>query len=247
MLVLAGMLGATLSSALGVIVASPRILMSLARNRAIPFSGVFSSLSKNGEPRNAIIFTGLFIAGSVLVGDLNTIAPFMTMFFLITYGTINLAVLIEKGIGIPSFRPSFNPPIVFPLIGVLWSFAIMFIINPFFAGGALGVILVVYIIQVKRGLSAPFGDVRSGLFMAIAEWAAKVSARMPQSAKTWKPNLMVPIEDPKNWSQLMGFIRDIIFPKGTLRVFSVKLVESDNDEARKQHTIFFMRSAARSS
>ena len=231
-LILGGMLGATLSSALGVIVASPRILLSLARDKIVPFSRIFSQLSKNGEPRNAIIFTALFIEVALLLGDLNTIAPLMTMFFLITYGTINLAVLIEKSIGIPSFRPSFNPPLLIPLFGSLWCFLIMFIINPLFAVCAMVIIFLVYLIQVRRNLSAPFGDVRSGLFVAIAEWAAKTASQMPQSAKTWKPKLMVPVEDPENWPRLMEFIRDIVFPKGTIHLFSVKVLSTESAQKK---------------
>jgi len=70
-------------------------------------------------------------------------------------------------------------------------------------------------------MRAPWGDVRSGLFNAIAEWSAKTSAQMPQNAKTWKPNMLIPIEDPENWTQLGQFIRDITFPSGSLRLFSI--------------------------
>jgi len=101
----------------------------------------------------------------------------------------------------------------------------MFLINPVFASIAIILILMFYVVQVKRGLRAPWGDVRSGLFNAIAEWGAKTSARMPRHAKTWKPNLMIPIEDPKVWGHLMEFIGDVVFPKGTLRLFSIKIVE----------------------
>ena len=36
---------------------------------------------------------------------------------------------------------------------------------------------------------------------------------------------MIPIEDPKVWGHLMEFIGDVVFPKGTLRLFSIKIVE----------------------
>lgn len=53
--------------------------------------------------------------------------------------------------------------------------------NPFAArchrrrGGLLGavVVLAVYTHLVHKHLRAPFGDVRSGLFVAVAEWAAR--------------------------------------------------------------------------
>lgn len=225
LLIIAGVFGATLSSALGSIVGGPRTLMALGQDKVVPFAKILARQSNHGEPRYAIIVTGIVIEVSLLLGDLNTIAPLLTMFFLITYGAINLAVLIQQGIGIPSFRPSFKIPLIVPLMGSLWCLMVMFLINPIFVAVAMMVILIVYMVQVKRGLTATWGDVRSGLFNAIAEWAAKTSARMPQSAKSWKPNLMIPIEDPKNWPHLMEFVRDIVFPSGTLRLFSVKIIE----------------------
>ncbi|MFC1558216.1 amino acid permease [candidate division KSB1 bacterium] len=224
-LIIAGVLGATLSSALGSIVGGPRTLMALGQDRVLPFSKFFAKLSKNSEPRNSIIFTGIIIEICLLSADLNTIAPLLTMFFLIAYGVINVAVFIEKAIGIPSFRPSFRIPIIIPLVGSLWCLSIMFLINPVFAAVALVFIVIVYVVQIKRRLRTPWGDVRSGLFNAIAEWAVKTSAHLPRNAKSWKPNLMIPIEDPKNWVYLMDFVRDMVFPKGTLRLFSVKILE----------------------
>ncbi|MBL7075156.1 Na-K-Cl cotransporter [candidate division KSB1 bacterium] len=224
--VLAGVFGATLSSALGCLVGGPRILMALGQHRAVPLARFLAHQSKKGEPRNAILFTGVLVEVSLLLGDLNSIAPLLTMFFLITYGMINLAVFIEKIIGITSFRPSFRVPLVVPLVGSGWCLITMFLINPIFAGVAIVIIILIYMFQVKKGLTAPWGDVRGGLFNAIAEWAAKMAARMPQYAKSWKPNLVVPVEDPRVWGHLMRFIRDIVFPKGNLRVFTVRVLES---------------------
>lgn len=224
-LVVAGVLGATLSSALGSVVGAPRTLMALGQDKVVPYYKIFAKKSPHGEPIWATGFTGMAIFVSLILGDLNTIAPLLTMFFLITYATINLAMSIEKGIGIPSFRPRFEVPLAIPIIGSLWSIFIMFMINPAFAGAAWVLILIFYIVQVKRGLRAPWGDVRSGLFSAISEWAARTSASMPKHAKTWKPSIMIPVEDPANWTHLMKFIRDIVFPSGTLRLFSVKIFE----------------------
>ena len=230
MLLIAGIFGATLSSALGSIVGGPRTLMALGQDRVVPFAKILARQSKNGEPRYATLFTGIVIEVSLLFGELNTIAPLLTMFFLITYGAINLAVLVEKGIGVPSFRPSFNIPLIVPLIGGLWCLITMFLINPEFAAVAIVFILAVYGIQIKRRLTVRWGDVRSGLFNAIAEWAAKISIRMPQHAKSWKPNLMIPIEEPRNWTHLMEFIKDIVSPSGNLRLFTVKVIEKGMEQ-----------------
>jgi amino acid transporter len=223
--VIAGIMGATLSSALGSLVGAPRILMALAEDHLVPFSKTFAAKSAKGEPRFALVATVLLVEVSLLMGNLDSIAVLLTMFFLITYGTINAAVFIEKATGIPSFRPSFNIPLIIPLLGSLWCGIIMFLINPFFAVVAIVVIFIIYGVQVKRDLRAPWGDIRSALFDAVAQWAVKKSARMPRHAKSWKPDIMIPVEDPSYWSPLMAFVRDIVFPKGTLRVFSVKISE----------------------
>jgi amino acid transporter len=223
--VIAGIMGATLSSALGSLVGAPRILMALAQDRLVPFPKILALKSAEGEPRSALLVTALLVEVSLLLGNLDSIAILLTMFFLITYGTINAAVFIEKITGIPSFRPRFDIPLSIPLIGSLWCGVIMFLINPIFAAVAIVIIPLIYGIQVKRGLRTPWGDVRSALFNSIAQWAVKTSARMPRNAKSWKPDVMIPVEDPAYWHPLMEFIRDIVFPRGTLRVFSIKVVE----------------------
>ncbi|MFC1481097.1 amino acid permease [Candidatus Neomarinimicrobiota bacterium] len=225
-LVAIGILGATLSSALGSVIGAPRTLMALGQDKVLPFSKAIAMTSRNGEPIIGTIITAGAIQLALVFGDLNTIAPLLTMFFLITYGTVNLAVAIEIGIGIPSFRPAFKVPILIPIIGGLWSVAIMFLINPVFATVAILLINIFYLIQVKRGLQTPWGDVRSGLFLALSEWAAKTAAQMPQHAKSWKPNIMILVENPRNWQHLMAFIRDLIFPSGSLRLFSLKVSEN---------------------
>ncbi len=222
-LLAAGVLGATFSSALGSVVGAPRTLMAMGQDRAIPFHRFLARKTKRNEPIPAILFTSLAILVALVLGDLNTIAPLLTMFFLITYATINAAVAIEKGIGIPSFRPRFSSPIWVPILGSLWALVIMFLINPVFAGVAWLAILAFYVIQVKRGLRTPWGDVRMGFLNAISEWGARKVAQMPHHPKNWKPNLMIPVEDPANWTQLMTFLQDIVFPAGTLRVFSVRI------------------------
>ena len=224
-IVVGAILGATFSSALGSLIGGPRTLMALAQHKVIPFGKILGYQSKNGEPRLAIVFTGCIVAVGALFGNLNTIAPLLTMFFLITYGTINLAVFIEKRIGISSYRPTFKIPIIIPFIGFLWCTIAMFLINPMFAGSAIILIITVYVWLVREGHQAPWGDVRSGIFTALAEWSVRMAARLPSSPKSWKPNLMVPVEEPLAWRERIDFIRDIISPRGSVRIFSVKILK----------------------
>ena len=217
-----GIMGGTLSSALSSLIAAPRILMAMGQDRLIPLSRFLAIRSrKRGEPQLALVFTGGLVLSSFLLWDLNAIASLLTMFFLITYGTINLAVFIEKLVGSPSFRPSFKIPLFVPFLGGIWCSMIMFLINETFAIIAYLLVAIVYLIEMRRNLKSSWGDVRSGFFNMVAEWASKTAAKLPQGQKNWKPNFMIPIEDPSAYTNQIGFIRDIVFPKGTLRLFSI--------------------------
>ncbi|MBU0529611.1 hypothetical protein KKF86_07655, partial [bacterium] len=217
-IVIIGLLSATASSALGSILGAPRTLAALAKDKLVPFHRILSKYSKNGEPQYATIITAIIIEVAILLGDLNTIAPLLTIFFLITYGSINMVVAIEKGIGIPSFRPSINIPLIIPIFGSLWCLVTMFLINPVFSGISISLIILTYFFQMKRQIKADWGDIRGGIFNAIAEWGAKTATRLPYHAKVWKPNMIIPIEDPGSWAYLIKFIRNIVFPSGSIRL-----------------------------
>lgn len=223
-LVMPGIMGATLSSALGSLVGAPRILQALASDHVIPRASYFARVSQNGSPRNATLLTGVIVLVSFFIGDLDSIASLLTMFFLISYAVINATVFIEKVIRIPSFRPTFKIPIWVPLVGTVWCLVVMFLINSVFAAVSCLVIVTLYFSYVKRGINAPFGDVRSGIFIAIAEWAAKTSMRLPQHEKTWKPNLVVPVKDALAWKKNIDFVKAIVRPGGSVRLVTVNLI-----------------------
>jgi hypothetical protein len=221
-LVVAGLLGATFSSALSSFVGAPRILQSLANSKILPASGWFAKRSGSGEPRNAIIFTGLIIFLALMLRSLNAIAPLITLFFLMTYAMINIVVLIEQNLQLVSFRPLFRIPRAFSFIGALGSVSVMFIISPVFSLLAVAVVVLIHGYLLQKHLLAPFGDVRSGLFVAIAEWAAKQSYKIaPSNERTWKANLLVPVEDPNVLTGTFNFLRDIAYPKGSVKLLGL--------------------------
>ena len=172
-LVLAGLLGATLSSALGSFVGAPRILLALGQKNILPRSDLLSATSSRGEPNNAMFITALVVVLGLSMRSLNAIAPLITMFFMITYAMVNIVALIEQGLALPSFRPSLRIPIFVPLIGAVGSLTVMFIINAFVALMSLVLIIVFYFFLVKKHIPSVAGDSRSGLFTSLAEWATK--------------------------------------------------------------------------
>jgi solute carrier family 12 sodium/potassium/chloride transporter 2 len=221
-LVLCGILAATFSSALASLVGAPRILSALAEQKTVPFYKFFSAKSANNEPRNATIFTGVIILVSILIGDLNALASLITMFFLITYGTLNLVVFLQQNMNMISFRPTFKVPKVVPLAGAVGCLLIMFLINPVFSLVAIVTIVFLYGWLTRRGLQADWGDIRGGMFLVLAERASRLAAKFPRHQISWKPDLLIPIDDPKIWSGSLLFIRSITYPSGSIFAFTVK-------------------------
>ena len=214
-LVIAGVLGATFSSALASIIGSSRILYAMGQHRVLPKGEWLEYQNQSGQPRNAMIVTGILIFATMLLRDLNAVAPLVTMFFLITYAMLNIVVIIEQRLGLISFRPIFKVHKIIPWIGLIGSLFIMFIINPTISLTSWAVMIFVYGILSRRKLETKFEDVRSGLFTSFAEWAAKHTADTAhQQERSWKPNLLIPATDGAVVQGSFSIIKDIAYPKG---------------------------------
>jgi len=226
--VLLGILAATFSSALATFVAAPRLIQALGETSIIPFSSFFAQKSGNDEPRRATIFVTLVIIISLALGSLNSIAPLITMFFLITYAVINISVFTEMALGLVSFRPTFRISKIIPLYGFLGSAIFMFLISPVAGLIALLFLFSVYFWLLKRKLSQKEGDVRSGLFVSIAEWAAKKIVKLPESTQhIWKPNILIPVVITRTLLGNFPLIKAMAFPNGTMTVLGVNLLKKE--------------------
>ncbi len=227
-LVIAGILGATFSSALASIVGSSRILFAMGEHRVLPYSKFLAGQSANGQPRNAMLVTGIMIFVTMLLRDLNAVAPLVTLFFLITYAMINIVVIIEQKLGLISYRPLFKVNKWIPWVGLTSSVLAMFIINPTISLISISIVFVMYWFLSKQNIDTPFEDVRSGLFVSFAEWAAKHTWGMKKmQQRAWKPNLMVPIRDINGAKGNFQFLRNIARPKGSIKLLGIEPSSED--------------------
>ncbi|WP_265240982.1 amino acid permease [Muriicola sp. Z0-33] len=222
-LIIAGILGATFSSALASIVGSSRILFAMGEHKVLPFSKFLAGQSSNGQPRNAMMITGILIFLTLLLRNLNAVAPLVTLFFLITYAMINIVVIIEQKLGLISYRPVFKINKWVPWFGLISSIFAMFIINPTVSLISLMIVLMVYWYLSRQNLETPFEDVRSGIFVSFAEWAAKHTWAMKNmQQRAWKANLMVPVRDVDGLKGTFEFLRNIARPKGSIKLLGIE-------------------------
>lgn len=191
-IVTAGVFAATLSSALSSLMGAPRILQALAKDR------IFASLSflgrgsgAHGEPRRAIVLTFVIAQTCIVFGDLDTIAPLITMAFLITYGTLNLASYYESVTKNPSYRPRFR----FchwstALAGGVGCLIVMFLIAPIWALVSIAAMAALCRVVRAREIESRWGDTRSGVLFERARRNLLALEEEKFHPKNWRPNIL---------------------------------------------------------
>ena len=204
-LILAGVAASTLSSALGSVLAAPRTLQAVAGDRVVP-RWMASQMGSATEPRAAVLLTGVVAVAVIWAGDLDVVAPIITMFFLNTYGMVNLVAAIEKGVGNPSFRPTFAVKWWVPALGALGCYGAMFLINAPATVAAIVVTYGIYFALRRREVVGRWGDVRSGVWTSLARFALLKLERGGGGgdSRNWRPNLMVFTGQPHNREHLVA-------------------------------------------
>ncbi len=203
-LILAGVAASTLSSALGSVLAAPRTLQAVARDRVVP-GWMAAQMGSRTEPRVAVLLTGAVAVAVIWMGDLNFVAPVITMFFLNTYGMVNLVATIERMVGNPSFRPRFNVPLWVSLLGALGCYGAMFLIHAPATVGAIVISYGIFFGLSRRRVAGTWGDVRSGVWTSLARFALlQLDRREGAHARNWRPNLMVFTGQPHNREHLVA-------------------------------------------
>jgi solute carrier family 12 (sodium/potassium/chloride transporter), member 2 len=189
-IILLGIWAASLSSAMGSMLGAPRTLQALAQDGVLP-EAVGRGYGKTNEPRAATAICFLIALAGVLLGDLDLIAPVLSMFFLTSYGILNLSAGMGQLISNPSWRPKFRVPAWISLLGFLGCVGVMIQIN---FGATLASVLVaagIYYLMKRRSLKARWGDPMLGVLMFFAGEVLYRMAGKKMDAHSWQPNILL--------------------------------------------------------
>ncbi|MCA9128823.1 MAG: amino acid permease [Planctomycetales bacterium] len=191
-LITAGVFAATLSSALGSMMGAPRILQAFARDEVFSWLEFFGAGSgRKREPRRATVLTFVIAQSCIVLGDLNAIAPIITMFFMITYGLLNLATFYESITKNPSYRPTFRYcHWSISALGAVGCIGVMFLINWVWASVSILFIAGLQWYIRSREIQSRWGDLQSGVAF---EKARKALLRLEDEVyhpKNWRPIIM---------------------------------------------------------
>ena len=220
--ILVGVWGATLSSALGSILGAPRILQTIARDNILPTPLRFLGKGSGAmdEPRIGTFATLGLALTAVALGDLDAIAPILTMFFLATYAVVNIVSAVERLLRSPSFRPTFQVHWALSLLGAVGCAAVMFLIDAPATTVSAVIVLGVYLWLKRQGLRSTWGDVRQGVWQAMIRWGL-FNLRAETEARSWRPHFLVMAGNPEKRWYLIDLANTISHDRGILSVATI--------------------------
>lgn len=193
-----GLACATVSSAIGSILVAPRTLQAIASDGVLPSRGASSFLATgvgaSNEPRNATLVTGFIAVLFVAAGNVDFVARIISMFFMVTYGSLCAISFLEHFAARPSYRPTFRSRWYVSLIGAVGCLLLMFQMDPLYAALALVAMAVIY--RVVRATGGGRNDL-AAIFRAAMTQATRhmqvglQSAAAPASAEQWRPAIIM--------------------------------------------------------
>ncbi len=205
--IVAGVVAATLSSAMASFLGAPRILQSLASDRVFPILNTFAKgHGPTANPRRATLLSLAIALATVALGELNAIAPVVSMFFLVSYGLLNYATYYEARGGGPSFRPRFRWfDKRLSLGGALACLGVMLAINPIAGGLAIGALLGIryYLQQVDR--PRRWSDASRSFYFQRAKENIRAIPRGAVNPRRWRPQVLAFSAEPQRRARLLRF------------------------------------------
>ncbi len=228
-LVLPGLWGAILSSAVGSVLGAPRTLQAVCRDQ-ITGQRLRNFISSEYGMRIALALTSLIALIAVFLGNLNAVAQVVTMFFLTVYGTINLVAGLETLSGDPSWRPKFRISWFLNIACGLACLWVMFLISPLASIVAIGVEIILWLLFARREQQATWGDSRRGLYEAMLRWALLRLSHRSMSARNWRPHVLVFVDDARRKLDLIKFASWFSQNRGVVTVCELVVGDLQRDD-----------------
>lgn len=232
-LVVAGIWGATLSSALGSILGAPRILQATSTDRITPrFFG--RGYGKANEPRNALMLTFLIAEAGTLIGELDIIARVVSIFFITTYGFLNLSAAFERWTS-SDFRPEFKVPGWISLTGALACTLVMIQLDFVAMLGAVLILGLLFLYLKRKQLTLESGDAWSGVWASLVKTGLQRLKKEKIHTRNWRPNIVMFSGSEHARSYLADMGRSIAGNLGILSAF--ELVETPDKDLTKAQSV----------
>ncbi|KAI5643912.1 amino acid permease domain-containing protein [Phthorimaea operculella] len=192
-LIYGGCFAATLSSALASLVSAPKVFQALCQDKLYPYLEFFAKgYGRNNEPVRGYVLTLIIAIAFILIGNLNTIAPLISNFFLAAYALINFATFHASLVKPVGWRPTFRfYNMWLSLIGSMVCVAIMFVNSWVTALITIASLLGLYLLVSYRKPDVNWGSTTQAQTYKLALMGVHQLAKTTEHVKNYRPQIMV--------------------------------------------------------
>ncbi|ESO00676.1 hypothetical protein HELRODRAFT_157349 [Helobdella robusta] len=189
----AGIFSATLSSALASLISAPKVFQAVCKDKIFPFIGIFGKgYGKTNEPRRAYLLTFIIGAACICIGDLNSIAPLISNFFLASYALICYSCADASLAKSPGWRPAFKYYSVWTgLAGTVLCVVVMFIMNWSTALITFAIIAILYFYVHYRKPDINWGSSTQAHVCRKALQLSQKLIKVSEHIKNFRPQILV--------------------------------------------------------
>lgn len=226
-IIVMGELATSIFSALMGVIGASNLLLAIAKDDIFPYTlKMFTRTegTKTVDNHIAAIWFTYALTQLTLFLDINQIAIFITMAFLMTFVVTNLACFLLKIASAPNFRPSFKYfTSSSAAFGAILSVLAMFIADGLSASGMIVVLLALFLLIHYTSPPKPWGDVSQSL---IYHQVRKYLLRLRQDhVKFWRPQILLLVDDPRTCWKLIHFCNHL--KKGGLYILGHVMITKD--------------------
>ncbi|MCV9387117.1 amino acid permease [Reichenbachiella ulvae] len=190
-----GLAAATISSALGSIMVAPRTLQALAGDKIFPSLKLNMFLSKgkksSNEPINATLVTIGIALFFVSLGDIDSVAKVISMFFMVTYGAICTISFFQHFAADPSYRPAFRSKWFISLLGAIMCLFLVFKMDPAYAFFSLLIMVLIYFgLSRYNKDNAGMANIFQGVIFQLIRQIQVFIQKAEKDDQNWRPSVI---------------------------------------------------------
>lgn len=229
----AGVIAATLSSAMASFLGAPRILQSLAQDKIFSFLNPFAKgYGPLNNPRRGVLLSGCIAVSTIALGQLDLIARLVSMFFLISYGLLNYATYFEAQAASPSFRPRFRwYHRNVSLAGFLACLGVMLAIDFTIGVAAIAILVALYYYLKQTETPSRWADGQRSHHLQLVRSNLLEAGADPDHPRDWRPYILAFSDTQERRGRLLRFAGWIEGGSGLTTV--VKFVSGEGVRMRK--------------
>ncbi|XP_052280558.1 solute carrier family 12 member 2-like isoform X2 [Dreissena polymorpha] len=234
-LITAGIFSATLSSALASLVSAPKVFQAVCKDKLFPRVTFFAKgYGPSENPRRAYVLAYIIGVGFILIGDLNSIAPIISNFFLMSYMLVNYACFDNSLAKSPGWRPSFKfYNMWLSLVGALLCITVMFIINWWTALITFAIAAVIFLFIRYRKPDVNWGSSTQAHVYRSALLSTLKLAHLEDHIKNFRPQVLVLTGFPCNRPELVYFVNSLT--KKISLMICGHIIEGADSETLRQY------------